>query len=713
MTVAEMRPADTHPVHPAESRPTERPKWPALSHLARYEWRTAARPGGLRPAAPAVGRALGLAGGVLLPLLLGVLVGHPADGVFAALGALLAGLASLQGVTRTRMSAVAVAGVGVAVSTFVGGTVAYAQPWALVPVIMLWGYVAGLTVCLGQRRSAVAALWPVALLIAVGTPLDPAHAATRAGLVLAGTAIQGIVVALSWAARRGDHERAALEASFRHLADYAWQVADGRNQAPAPVAFPAAARLADPNPLLARSTRRAYAQLLEHAEQVRAALAAVAVHGADDPAARRLAADAARALDAVADTMTNHPHPAANHRMTAHRLPYHRHNPAAEIPDLTSLSPLLPAADSGWRWAADALLAHLGAVTDLLAHLDSVPRGPLDAEKFLADDESFPAVRRALRANLTPVSETGRHALRLALTAGVAETLVRMTGLYEGRWVVLTVFLVLKPDYTSTISRGIRRALGTAAGAAIGAVIAILLHATPIGIALAGGFAVAAAYAVFEVDYLVYSFFLTVFIVLLLHLVGLSAETTATARLADTAIGAALALIAYALWPTWHGRTASRIFDRLAEAHTTYATALLRELDAPGENGPHRLRALQSAARRSRTDAEAAAERLAAEPLHPTLTAEAARTLVASATRLAHAELSLHALVTAPSRPADPRHARALAADTAAALAELRELAASADSAAQPGPGAQTASGPVARFGISPRRPRRTPPEPR
>ena len=248
VTIAEIR--------PAEPRAAQRPKWPALSYLARYEWLTAARPGGLRPAAPAVGRALGLAGGVLLPLLLGVVLGHTADGVFAALGALLAGLASLQGVTRTRMSAVAVAGIGTAVSTFVGGTVAYAQPWALVPVIMLWGYVAGLTVCLGQRRSAVAALWPVALLIAVGTPLDPAHAATRASLVLAGTAIQGIVVALSWAARRGDHERTALEASFRHLADYAWQVADGRLQAPAPVAFPAAAQLADPNPLLARSTRR-------------------------------------------------------------------------------------------------------------------------------------------------------------------------------------------------------------------------------------------------------------------------------------------------------------------------------------------------------------------------------------------------------------------------------------------------------------------------
>jgi uncharacterized membrane protein YccC len=671
---AEMRSTGTRPAdirRAAMRSSAQRPAWPALSHLARYEWRSAARPGGLGPSAPVVRRALGLAGGVLLPLLLGVLVGQTADGVFAALGALLAGLASLQGVTRTRMSAVGVAGIGTAVSTFVGATVAYAQPWGLVPVIMIWGYIAGLTVCLGQRRSAVATLWPVALLIAIGTPVDPAHAATRAGLVLAGTAVQGIVVALSWAARRGDHERTALEASFRHLADYAWQVADGRIQAPAPVAFPAADRLADPNPLLAHGTRRAYVQLLEHAERIRAALAAVAVHGADDPAARRLAAESARVLDAVADAMTS------------------RHVDPTPTPTLPELSPLLPAPDADWRWAADALVTQLRA-----AAAPDTADAAAAANKTAADDESFSAVRRALRANLTPASETGRHALRLALTVGVAETLVHVTGLYEGRWVVLTVFLVLKPDYTSTISRGVRRAIGTAAGAGIGAVIATLLHATPIGIALAGGFAVAAAYAVFAVDYLVYSFFLTVFIVLLMHLAGLSAETTATARLADTAIGAALALIAYALWPTWHGRTAPRIFERLVEAHETYAGALLNELDTPGETTPSRLRALQSAARRSRTDAEAAAERLAAEPIHPPFTADAAQALVASATRLAHAELSLHTLVTSrapapvptPTHPADPRQSRALALahDAQAALAELRDLAAAALSGDQP-----------------------------
>jgi uncharacterized membrane protein YccC len=643
----------------AEMRSPERPKWPALSYLARYEWQLAARPGRLRQAAPAVRRALALGSGVLIPLLIGVLAGQQVDGVYAALGALLAGIASFQGVTRTRLSAVTVAGLGAALSTFVGATVAAASPWGLIPVVVVWGYAAGLAVCLGPRWSAVAMLWPLALLIAVGTPLDPAHAAIRAGLVLAGTALQGVIVMLSWAARRGGHERAALAASYRHLAEYAEGIADGRVQAPTPTALPAVARLADPNPLLPRSTRRTFAQLLEHAERIRAALAAVSVHGAEDPAARHLAADAAQLLSATADALTG-----TSPTHSAH---------------LSELAPVLPAVDSTWRWAADALIAQLHKVRESLAALESdAARGSVRRETR-GPAASVPGnatpVRRDLRAHLTPTGETGRHALRLAVAAGLAETLVRVTGLYEGRWIVLTVFLVLKPDYTSTVSRGVHRALGTAAGALLAALIATLLHASPVGIALLAGLAVTAAYAVFEVDYLMYSVFLTTFVVLLLEMVGLRADATAAVRLMNTAIGAALALVAYAAWPTWHGRAAPQIFERLVEAHETYATALLHELDAPGETGTNRLRALQSSARRARTDAEAALARLAAEPPHPTFTPEAARSVVASAKRVAHAELSLHTLVTSPARPdADDAHraqASALAQDTESALADL------------------------------------------
>jgi uncharacterized membrane protein YccC len=201
--------------------------------------------------------------------------------------------------------------------------------------------------------------------------------------------------------------------------------------------------------------------------------------------------------------------------------------------------------------------------------------------------------------------------VRLAVVAGLAEVMVEATGLLEGRWVVLTIFLVLKPDYTSTVYRSIQRAVGTAAGAGLGAAAAWLAHSSSGGLIIAAGIAVAAAYA----------------------------------RLIDTVIGAAFALIAYSVWPTWEGFTAQEKFARLVEAHGAYTTALLHSLAHPGQTSPAQLRGLQAAARRARTDAEASSDRLADEPPHPPLIPTVAQTLVAVVTRLAHTELSLHALV--------------------------------------------------------------------
>src|SRR5690349_14172864 len=121
----------------------------APGHLTRFGWREALWAGPADWKDIVTWRTLRVAAGVVLPLAAGAASGHVEYGAFASLGALPAGLASFQGVTRTRVAAVAMASAGMAVSTFVGATVAAAAAWLLVPVIIVWGYVTGLAVCLG------------------------------------------------------------------------------------------------------------------------------------------------------------------------------------------------------------------------------------------------------------------------------------------------------------------------------------------------------------------------------------------------------------------------------------------------------------------------------------------------------------------------------------------------------------------------------------
>jgi uncharacterized membrane protein YccC len=620
----------------------DQPRWThsillsSPGYLARFPWRKLWQFGPFRWDDVAPQRAVRVAVGVAVPLAVGSVSGHIDYGAFASLGAMSAGFVSFRGVTRSRVTAVAVASAGMAVFTFVGAAAAAGAPWLLAPVVMVLGYLAGLADCLGPRLSAAAIQWPVALVIAIGMPVGPTEAALRAGLVLAGGLFQVVLVAGSWAFHRGDPERAALAESYRILAVYASRLAAGHFGPPSSIAFPAAAAFADLNPLLPRTARLYYLDLLEQAERIRSSLAALPERAADDPSesAVRAAADAARALDLIADTL---------HVGRADR--------AGSIRELNQLRPSLTVVPgTGRHWAAEALFGQLRAVTQSVLGLDAAP-GRTPAGQA-AGGPVAPAAQDeigwaglTLRANLTLSGETGRHAARLAVVAGLAELMVETSGLPEGRWVVLTVFLVLRPDYSTTVSRSIHRAVGTAVGAGLGAAAASLAHSISGGLIVASVIAVAAAYALFEVHYVIYSSALTVYIVILLDIFGLNADTTAVARLTDTAIGAALALIAYSVWPTWEGSTAQEKFARLIEAHGTYTTALLHSIAHPGQTGPAQLRGLQAAVRRARTDAEASSDRLADEPPRPPLTPTVAQTLVAVVSRLTHTALSLHALV--------------------------------------------------------------------
>jgi len=626
----------------------------------------------------AAGRAVRVALGVIAPLALGWASGHVEYGAYAALGALPAGFVSFQGETLSRVAAVVLASIGMAFSTFVGATTAAAVPWLLVPIVAIWGYVTGLAISLDQHWSVAVLQWSVALLIAIGLPLAPAEALLRAALVFTGGLFQAVLVAAAWTLRPGLRERTALADSYRALATYATDLAAGKFRAPPPAAFPAATSLTDANPLLPAAVRLTLIDLLEEAESIRASLAALAAT-ADEVELRTLLNDAAVVLTLIADALIS---------ARAGRLPLIRR--LRETLVHRTIAPEAP-----WRWAGEALLGQLRAVERTAANLeglrsqqltDSAPdmRAPTAAQ----NDASWALT--TLQANLTTTSEAGRHALRLAVAAALAEAIVQAAGLYQGRWVALTIFIVLKPDYASTLYRGVQRALGTALGAGLGAFVEFV-HPGPESEIVAAAVWIAAAYALFDVNYLLFSLYLTAFIVGLLSLLGSSPLGTAEARFLDTFIGAVLGLLAYLAWPTWEGAAAQEKFALLLEAHLGYATGLLRAFAYPGSVEAPRLRQLQAAARRARSNAEAATARLFQEPPQAPMTPTIAQALIAAVSGLAHAELALHTLALhteLSSRQTDlPRSAVAAIQALATALdTAMQHLALALRSGARPQP---------------------------
>jgi uncharacterized membrane protein YccC len=570
-----------------------------------------------------------------VPLILGVATGKVAYGSYAALGALPAGFVSFRGVSRTRVLAVLFAAAGMAISTFAGATAAYGQPWLLVLLVFIWAYVTGLCAALGPTALAVTLQWPVALLIASALPLGPGPAAVRAGLVLAGGLWQCLLVVSSWMVNRGSAERTALAASYRALGGYAGDVAAGRHSPPAPAQLTGSYVLGDPNPLMRTAARQDMQDLAEEAERIRATLTALSVgRPGDDPGSvrRGVLAGTAQALSELAAGLTSRPGQRAGHLAAARR----------------QLDALTAQPAPARQWADEALLGQLRSAVRIAGRLNDAEAGPGDAaSRAPVPVASAKDAWLTVRASTGTASESGRHALRLAVVAAVAEVIAQASGLAHGYWIVLTIFIVLRPDYSSTLYRGLQRAAGTAVGAGLGVATVLLVKVSVTALLCGIAVSLLAAYAVFTVNYLLYAVFLTDFVVVLLAMLGSPPDPTAEYRLIGTGIGTGLAIIAYLLWPTWESTSATEKFARMLATQGRYASALLRAYTRPEGSQPGRLRRLQVTARRARADAEASADRLAGEPDHPPISAPTARALESVGHRIAQANLTLGAALAA------------------------------------------------------------------
>ncbi|MGY1609545.1 MULTISPECIES: FUSC family protein [unclassified Geodermatophilus] len=172
-----------------------------------------------------------------------------------------------------------------------------------------------------------------------------------------------------------------------------------------------------------------------------------------------------------------------------------------------------------------------------------------------AVDPARPSWRERLRdlADRTLGSaDTRDFALRLVLCMTIAEVARQLLPIERPYWVLLTVAIVLKPDYGSVFTRAVQRGAGTLLGVLIGS---LLLSVLPrdgwvvVAMAVAAGLLPWARGANFGL----FSVFQTPVIILLLDLADPGGPGLVGARLVDTLIGCAIVLVAgYLAWPsTW------------------------------------------------------------------------------------------------------------------------------------------------------------------
>ncbi|MGY1809557.1 FUSC family protein [Blastococcus sp. SYSU D00669] len=156
-------------------------------------------------------------------------------------------------------------------------------------------------------------------------------------------------------------------------------------------------------------------------------------------------------------------------------------------------------------------------------------------------------------ADATVASPDSRaFALRLVLCMTIAEIARQRLPLDRPYWVLLTVAIVLKPDFGSVFTRAVQRGVGTLLGVLIGSLLLAVIPRSPwLLLAMAGAAALmpwgrAANFGLFSV-------FQTPLVILLLDLAQPGGPGVVGARLLDTLVGCAIVLVfGYLLWPqTW------------------------------------------------------------------------------------------------------------------------------------------------------------------
>ena len=566
--------------------------------------------------------------GVAIGLLGGFLTGHPLNAVAAAMGAMSTGFASLQGVYRTRAATMVAMATAMGFSAIVGA-VAVHHPWLKIFALACWGLTYGLFASLGPAAAGIFLNATIALIVFSNFSVTNAQAVETALSVFAGGLIQTLLLVILWPVQRYPEERRALASAYRALAEYARHLGDQQQPFPASSTLESVRKaLADPRPFGRRTAIAAFQALLNEAERLRGTLTHIAAK--DVAAFRPYRERTASVLNEIADALEGARAPA-----------------------------LLPAfADIDMR---DALLLTLSrelktALRYAAAPIRGLKLGRESAGRWtrIVDLDS---ARSRLRSHLSLHSPFGRHAVRLGVTLALAVAIGERLPALRGYWIALTAVIILRPDFTSTFSRGFARIGGTVVGVLASTAIVLLVPDTPhVSLALAILFATL-GYAVFQINYAVYSLCITAYVVFIISLTGSPERSAILNRLIATSIGSALAMFSYVVWPTWEAAHTRARFHALLQKDREYSGMLFEGLADPPKRDAAELSALRYKVWAARAAAEESLERMLAEPetTHE-LDSEVALEIAHEARRLGLVNIALASLYSDPATPALQTH---------------------------------------------------------
>lgn len=325
----------------------------------------------------------------------------------------------------------------------------------------------------------------------------------------------------------------------------------------------------------------------------------------------------------------------------------------------------------------------LGQVAGLLPAANETLRATVDRaderaafslELFDLQTWTLRPLASALNFHWRPDPALVRFVARATVVQLIGVAIFKYFDLERGYWLPLTTLVVLQPEYGATRLRAGQRVLGTLAGSLLGSLVLWLVPPPPVLLA-----AMAVTMAGFgfwlKRNYAVAVFFITLFVVLLTEITMPVTVAFTAERMAVTAAGGLLAMLAATLfWPVWERTRFPALLAAALRANRDFVRALGHRIQTGGGYDAGAI-ALKRAAEVANSAVFASLQRMAADPKTQQAGLEQAAALANGNQRLTRAltVVALHLTTGAPLPRPDLGRFVSAAVDTLESLATAVE----------------------------------------
>lgn len=221
----------------------------------------------------------------------------------------------------------------------------------------------------------------------------------------------------------------------------------------------------------------------------------------------------------------------------------------------------------------ELLLEEIRAIRRVMANVENASKVSFkrqDASQFLTLQEYNLNV---IIQNLSFNSNLFRHALRFTVAMLFAFIVGTILDIHNTYWILLTIIVIIRPNYGLTKERSKDRIIGTFIGAAI-AIAIVLLTQNTIVYGVLAIISLTLSIALIQQNYKSAAALITINIVFVYSLINPNAFEVIQYRVIDTIIGAIIAIVAnYLLWPSWEVNNLKNVLVNALKKNKSYILA--------------------------------------------------------------------------------------------------------------------------------------------